>query len=47
MRVIDVPGLGWEAAVVDIEGETLLLMDVALSVDERIGVMNEVMAASG
>ena len=44
MRVIDVQGLGWDAAIVNIEGETVLLIDPALDVDERIKVMNEVMA---
>lgn len=48
VRTIDVPGLGWDAAVVTIEGgEKLLLIDAALSWDERMDVMSDVMAAAG
>jgi hypothetical protein len=31
--------------VVDIEGETMLLIEADLNTDDRIGVMTEVMAA--
>lgn len=44
MRVLEVEGLGYEAAIVRIAGETLLLMDVVLDCDERIDVMNRAMA---
>jgi hypothetical protein len=47
MRVIEVTGLGWDAALVSIEGECLLLIDSQLGWDKRMDVMNEAMAASG
>lgn len=47
MRVIDVPGLGWDGAIVDVEGERVLLLDASLSWDERMDVMSDVMAVSG
>jgi hypothetical protein len=47
MRTIDVQGLGWDAALVTIEGECLLLIDSQLAWDRRMDVMTELMAASG
>jgi hypothetical protein len=44
VRPLDVQGLGWDAAVVDIEGETLLLIDADLCVDDRIKVLNRALA---
>lgn len=41
MRVLDVDQLGWEAAIVTIEGETLLMLDSALSVDDRIEALTQ------
>lgn len=47
MRTIDVQDLGWDAALVTIAGERVLLIDAALSWGERMCVMNEAMVASG
>lgn len=46
MRTIDVPDLGWNGALVSIEGETLLLMDAGLSWDQRMDVMGDAMVVS-
>lgn len=45
MRVLEVLGLGWDGVVVDIEGETVLLLDPALPWAERIDLMSSVMAS--
>lgn len=47
MRTIEVQGLGWDAALVTIAGERVLLIDLDLSWDKRMDVMNEAMVASG
>lgn len=44
MRTIDVNGLGWDAAIIDIEGEQVLLLDAALETDDRIAVLSRAMA---
>ena len=44
IRVLDVENLGWSAALVEIEGETVLLLDVTLTCDERMDLMLEAMA---
>lgn len=44
MRVFDIEGLGYDAAVVTIRGEMILMMDVALPHDERVGYMLGAMA---
>ena len=44
MRTIDVEGLGWEAIVVEIENETLLLIDAGLSDVDRVAVLNRALA---
>ena len=44
IRFLSVAGLGYEAAIIDIEGETLLLVDAALDSEERIEVMTRAMA---
>jgi hypothetical protein len=43
MRVIDVEGLGWDAAVVTIDGERVRLIGPALDVDTHIEMLNEAM----
>lgn len=40
MRVLDVKGLGWGAAVVTIDDERILLVEQSLSIDERIEVLS-------
>jgi hypothetical protein len=40
MRVLDVPELGWPAALVKIDGECLLLLDPALEWEDRIDVLS-------
>lgn len=47
LRTIEVQGLGWDAALVKIAGESVLLIDAALSWDKRMDVMTEAMVASG
>lgn len=44
MRVIEVPGLGCRALIVECDDETLLLIDADLGIEERIAVMGSVMA---
>lgn len=44
MRTIDVAGLGWDGAIVDIEGQKILLLDARLTWDERMDIMTEAMA---
>lgn len=44
MRTIEVAGLGWDGAIVDIEGQQILLLDANLSWDQRMDVMTEAMA---
>lgn len=44
MRTIEVAGLGWDGAIVDIEGQQILLLDASLSWDQRMDVMTEAMA---
>lgn len=39
MRVIEVEGLGYEAAIVTIKREPILMIDAGLGHDERVGVM--------
>lgn len=44
IRVLEVENLGWGAALVEIEGESVLLLDVLLDCDQRIEIMNDAMA---
>ena len=44
MRVFDIENLGYPAAFVKVGTETILLMDVELSQDERVDVMLGAMA---
>lgn len=45
MRTIEVPSLGWDAALVRIDGQPVLLIDHDLSWDKRMDVMTEAMVA--
>ena len=47
MRTLDVAGLGWDAALVTIQGEQLLLIDAQLPWDKRMDVMTEAMVDAG
>jgi hypothetical protein len=40
MRVLDVPGLGWAAADVTIDGERVLLIDPEPEWEDRINVLS-------
>jgi len=44
IRVLDVKDLGWDFAMCEIEGETVLLVDTETSHDERMKVMADAMA---
>lgn len=44
IRVVEVENLGWECALCEIEGETVLFLDVHLSQDERVDIMTDVMS---
>lgn len=44
IRVVEVEGLGWEAALCDIEGESVLFLDVGLTADQRIEILTDAMA---
>lgn len=44
IRVLEVENLGWEAALCEIEGESVLFLDVGLSADQRIEIMTDAMA---
>lgn len=46
MRTIDVPELGWNGAIVSIDGEAVLLLDAGLSWDQRMDVMGDAMVVS-
>ena len=43
MRTLDVTGLGWDAVIVDVEGEAIVLIEADLDVDQRIDVLSRVM----
>lgn len=43
MRVLDVTGLGCEAAIVTVRQERVLLMDGTLTQDDRVTVMLDAM----
>lgn len=47
MRTIEVQDLGWDAALVTIADERVLLIDAALSWDKRMDVMSEALVVSG
>ncbi|WP_156464591.1 hypothetical protein [Aeromicrobium sp. Root495] len=42
--MIEVEDLGWEAALVDIEGETILLLDALATDEQRTDAMLKVMS---
>ena len=44
IRVVEVENLGWEAALCEIEGESVLFLDVMLTDDQRIEIMTDAMA---
>lgn len=46
MRTIEVPGLGYEAVIVTVDGERLLLIDARTDWPARMGLMAEAMDAS-
>lgn len=46
VRVIDVEDLGWDSALVEIEGESVLLLDVLLTDEQRREVLLDVMAGT-
>lgn len=43
IRVIDVAELGWDAALVRIEGQRVLLLDSSLNLDDRMDVLTSVL----
>ena len=44
MRVFDIENLGYSSAIINIGTETLLLLDVELSQDDRVDIMLGAMA---
>ena len=44
MRVLDVPNLGFESALVTVKGERILLLAKELEEDRRVGYMLGAMA---
>lgn len=45
IRIVEsVSGLGWEAALCEIEGESVLFLDADLTLDQRIEIMTDAMA---
>lgn len=47
MRVIDVPALGWEALIVHVDGERVLLLDEGVDIDTRIELLQAAMTEAG
>ena len=43
MKILEVEGLGWPAALVEIENEPVLLINSTLDQDERVEVMLDAM----
>ena len=41
MRVVDAENLGWDAALVEIEGETVLFLDAGLDHEQRMEVLTD------